>query len=162
MWHTCIFSSVRAPHRLQFDLDSGSEREASDGDGRSSRILAVEVLCVDGVHRGKVIHVHQEDVDLDYLAPATAGRMKDDAEIVEDARRLHLDPTADQLPGLRIDGRLPGEEQQSVGQAARLGLWAHRRRSTLGHHIVRFHQGRSSVRRCALEKTLPRVCLKRL
>ena len=82
------FESPHAAHRLQFDVDARSEWEPGDGDRCAGWVLALQLPRVHGVHRCEVVHVYEEAVHLDDLAPTAASRLEDEAEVVEDARGL--------------------------------------------------------------------------
>ena len=71
----------------------------------ASRGLTNKVLLVFLIHRRKVDHVRQEDVDLDDLLNGRIGRKKDRFDVGNAGRRLLTNGTVDQIPS-RICGYL--------------------------------------------------------
>ncbi len=101
------------PRRNALDLHQGALREGLDGDGAAGREGSGEELGVDFVHGGEVGHVGQEDGGLDHVLEAQAGRFENGARIGEALPGLDLDAAFGEGAGGRVDGQLPGNENDA-------------------------------------------------
>jgi hypothetical protein len=58
----CHFGTLQwSKQRDEIDFDADVARQARDFDGRARRRMRPEIMCVDFIHRGKVIHVGKKD-----------------------------------------------------------------------------------------------------
>ena len=73
---------------------------------------------IDGVHRGEVRHVHEEDGGLDHVGESHARRVKHGAEIAQRALRLGLDGPQQQVLGPGIDRPRPEQKMRSPATMA--------------------------------------------
>lgn len=109
-----------------FDFDQRIARQARDGDGRAGRsgdAFRGQVLCVDGVHGGEVLHIFEEDDGLDDAGEIAAGGDEDGFDVFEDPRGLIGDGAGDDLTGGGIEGDLSGSVEE-IAKANGLGIRA--------------------------------------
>jgi len=93
-------------------LHAGRAREGGDLDGGASREIAGEILAVDLVHAGEVREVREEDGALHDVGKGQPLIVEDALHVFQHAAGLVLDVAGDELAGGRIDGNLPGAEQE--------------------------------------------------
>ena len=106
------------------DLDANVLRKAGNLDGSASRgTLGVEELGVLGVHLSEVVHVAEEDVDLDDLGKAGAGLGEHGLEVLEAAVGLLGDGAGHKLAGLGVEGDGAAAEDKAASLDS-LGVWA--------------------------------------
>ena len=130
--------------KKRLDLDPGVARQARDLDGGAGRRLAREVLGVDRVHRGELVHVLEEHRRLHDAREAGSARLEHGGEVGEGAPGLRLDPLRERAGG-GIDRQLSGGEDQPAGPDS-LGVGPDRRGGLLGadgvlRHAVSLSQG---------------------
>src|SRR4029077_7808052 len=90
-------------------------RPAQQGrpDRGTRRLVGPEPLGVNLVHRLEVFEIGEEHGRLRNAGERRFGGDEDGSEIVEDASRLGADVVAaDELPGLRVERKLPGAEHE--------------------------------------------------
>src|SRR5687767_14284011 len=100
--------------------------------------MLTEALRIHLVHRRELSEVDQEDRALHDLVETAARRLEDRGHVVEHARRLELDLTADDLAGGGIDPYLAGSEDE-VAARDRLAVRADGPRRLLGGHATQVH-----------------------
>ena len=74
-----------------------------------ARRLVGEPLFIFTVHLGKVLHIDQEDIDLDDLLDATASGLEDGRQVLAALGGLFGDGTFDEVGG-SVRGDLAGDE----------------------------------------------------
>ncbi len=101
------------PRRDALDLHQGAFRERLDGDGAAGREGGGEELGVHLVHGGEVGHVGQENRGLHHVGKAQSRRFEDGAGVGEALPGLDLHVTFREGAGGRVDGQLPGNENEA-------------------------------------------------
>ncbi len=112
------------------DLDSRAQGQpgylVADAGGHFGGVVA----GVDGVHRGKVVHIGQQDGRFDHIGARVTGGGKDRRDVLQAAGRLRLDALGDRT-ARRIKGQLARDIERSPG-FDRLGIGTCRCRGSQG------------------------------
>src|SRR4051794_18912988 len=96
-------------------LDLGAERQRCDADRRARGRFGWEVAPVRLVDVAEDRDVGDVDRHAHGVLERRAGRGRDHGEVVEATPRLVADRALDELPGVRVDRRLAGEEDETAG-----------------------------------------------
>src|ERR1700679_3552119 len=133
----------------RLDLDQQMRvRQLMDGDGGACRPVFIEVLVVDLVVAGKIVHVHQVAGNLDQVAETCADAGKNVADIVQDGAGLRADielrraQRVDFRPGDRVVGaaRTGAGDEQIIAGAFDVWKFAARLRFARYDFAFRGHQ----------------------
>lgn len=98
------------------------------GSGRFDRAGRGEILRINLVHGGEVLHVFQKDNGFDDVAEAGAGGSEDGLEVFKRAGGLLGDAAGNKLTGRGIEGDLAGGIDE-IAQANGLGVGSNGARS---------------------------------
>lgn len=78
IYTTClVFNS----NSLDFNIDT--QWQGLNSDTRSSWLVGVEVFSVDNVESSKVVHVSEEDIDLDSLVKTRTSSLQDGLDVLD-------------------------------------------------------------------------------
>src|SRR5205823_1388685 len=99
---------------------------------------------IDFVHGSKLSHVLQEHGCTHHFFQTTSGCRQNRRKILENSFSLRRHVTADNLLGRRINGYLPGDEDESV-RSDSLGiranrLWAIVGRNNVAHELSKLYR----------------------
>ena len=120
----------------------GESGHLDGGAGRRGHALRHEVLAIDGVHRGKVVHVFQEYDGFDDMCEIGSGGSQDRLQVFKYARGLFGDSAGDDLTGGRIESDLAGSVQQVAGaDCLRIGANGSRGVRSRDRGLVRIRHG---------------------
>ena len=118
-------SSASVDFGDQFNLDESILGEARGFNGSACRCddaLRCEVLGVNRVHGGEVIHVFEIDIGLDDAIERSPRGFEDSFQVLESAPGLLGDSAGDELLGGGIKSGLSGgEDEIAAANALRIG-----------------------------------------
>src|ERR1700732_2927454 len=106
----CVASSLDD----EVDLNAGPKRQRGHRDRRAGGKGLTEILCVDAIHRGEVIHAHEKHTGLHDIIETLAGRLENRREVLEYAIRLGHNAPLDQFAGGRVLGDQSAEEDETI------------------------------------------------
>src|SRR4051812_26503126 len=110
-----VFAREALRQRDNVNLNQHILRKTRHFDRRPGRGRRGEELAIHRVHRREVVHVFEEDAALYYLLHAGARRFQDGRQVLHDSLRLLGNTAGHDLTRGRIDGHLPGNEDESSG-----------------------------------------------
>ena len=97
-------------------------RDFNGGTRRQPDAFRRKIFCVDGIHRGEIIEVFEEDGCLDDALEGASAGVENGFEVLEDLSGLLDYSAGDYLLRLRIERDLPsGEEQATHTYSLRVG-----------------------------------------
>src|SRR5271170_2507990 len=101
----------------------GQARHFNGGARRSNSPLRGQILAIDRVHRGEVVHVFQKDRSLDDLAETGPSGLKHSLQVLKNTDGLGLNASSNNLASGRIKRNLP-RGIKKVSDANGLGIRA--------------------------------------